>query len=342
MSGVRARLFACVATVVLVTGLAACGSSSGSAGSTSGSGGGDTSVKLAVFPGVFDYLMDNMAASKQFGFFKKNGLNVSLVSVTGGPALSAALTGGSVQIGAIPVSNTFPLAQKGVDVKFLMNAFDLNFDLVAQKGLVDSSADGSAQLASLKGKTIGVASVGGGNWFWVQNILKAAGVDPDSVHYIAIGGNATGVAAFKQKRIDALVAYPPILQQLPSSDYDFVAPDLTRLGGKAFDGFVNAAYTTTGSYLEKNKPTVDKFCTAIKQTRAYAMDPANESKVVSFVATFSNVSQSVAAQMWKTYKYEFELPLPESRWNVGKPFLAPTMNGFYPDYSKYVYQGCAA
>lgn len=332
------RLLAVAASVALALSLAAC---------TKDEAGGVTEdgllqLRVGVFPGVLDYALESLAADDQFGFFKKNGLEVELVGINGGPNLAAALTGGSIDVADIPVSTSFPLAQRGVDIKVLMNAVNVNFDLIQQKSLPSEGVSDRDQLVALSGKTIGVASVGGGNWFWIRHVLDSVGVDPDSVTYVAVGGNETGVAAFAEKRVDAMVVYPPVLQQIDPSTYNFVASSLTHLGGPAFEGYVNLAYTTTDGFLSKNTATIDKFCTSIKDARDYLLDPANTDTVVTFLAGYTGLSADVAGDIFESYKSIWDLALPKSRWEVGRPLLAEQLENYYPDYDQYVYPGCAA
>jgi ABC-type nitrate/sulfonate/bicarbonate transport system substrate-binding protein len=71
-----------------------------------------------------------------------------------------------------------------------------------------------SSLAELRGKTIGVQSIGGGFWLQTMMLLDAAGVDPDKIgmKMRVIGEEATIVQALVSGNIDAAVVTLPSAQ----------------------------------------------------------------------------------------------------------------------------------
>jgi len=69
-------------------------------------------------------------------------------------------------------------------------------------------------LAALRGKTIGVQSIGGGFWLQTMMLLDAAGVDPDKIgmKMRVIGEEATIVQALVSGNVDAAVVTLPSAQ----------------------------------------------------------------------------------------------------------------------------------
>src|SRR5437870_13873194 len=88
------------------------------------------------------------------GIFKDNGLEVDLQSINGGTQTSAALLGGSIQIGQFGGAEALSANAGGADLVVVANLAPVYpYKLYVQKGI--------KTVADLKGKTIGVSNAGG-------------------------------------------------------------------------------------------------------------------------------------------------------------------------------------
>jgi len=70
--------------------------------------------------------------------------------------------------------------------------------------------------ADLKGMKIGVTAPGSSTNMFVNILLAKAGLPPDSVSIIGVGGGAGAVAIMKRGEIDALSNLDPVIAQLES------------------------------------------------------------------------------------------------------------------------------
>ena len=66
----------------------------------------------------------------------------------------------------------------------------------------------------LAGKKIGVSAPGSSTHFFLNYMLRKAGVDANTVGVIGIGLEATAVAAMEQGSVDAAVMLDPAITQL--------------------------------------------------------------------------------------------------------------------------------
>ncbi|MEK7335601.1 MAG: ABC transporter substrate-binding protein, partial [Candidatus Binatota bacterium] len=91
------------------------------------------------------------------GFFRKRGLNVEVINIRSGPLTMVALASGDIQVAYTIPGAVLSAAAGGMDVAFfggIVNRAD--GDLVVEPSI--------RRPEDLRGKTIGVQSIGGGVW----------------------------------------------------------------------------------------------------------------------------------------------------------------------------------
>jgi len=141
--------------------------------------------------------------TREAGFFKKNGLDVDLVFIPGGPTAAAALMAGEIQAAAMagPAIVTSRLAGSDlVMIAGIVNTFAFQFVTV---GEITSPAQ-------LKGKRIGVNRFGAAPDVAARYALKHMGIDPREVVILQLGEQATRLAAMKTGQLEAAIFLPPI------------------------------------------------------------------------------------------------------------------------------------
>src|SRR5215813_7321649 len=106
------------------------------------------------------------------GFFAKNNIDVQTVFIPGSPTLVASLNTGDLQFGYTGGTATLGAAVGGLDVKILA-AFSnyVQNDLVVRPEIKVP--------ADLKGKRIGVTSIGGTGWMAAMLALEQVGLNPE-------------------------------------------------------------------------------------------------------------------------------------------------------------------
>jgi NitT/TauT family transport system substrate-binding protein len=138
-----------------------------------------------------------VAADK--GFFRTENINVEFVPFRGGPNLVKAVISGEVLLGAAGSTDIFVFREAGMPLKMVAthtegNHFTLN------------GAPDLGGVADLKGKAIGVTSVGATTWVFARMVAKQQGWDPDKdVKVVGLGGLDAQLAALARKEIHAFV-----------------------------------------------------------------------------------------------------------------------------------------
>jgi ABC-type nitrate/sulfonate/bicarbonate transport system substrate-binding protein len=160
---------------------------------------GQTAVKVGTAV-LGDYSLAGpfiVAADK--GFFRTENLAVEYIPFRGGPNLVKAVIANEILLGAAGATDILVFREAGMPLKMVAtqtegNHFTLNVALDVQGP------------ADLKGKAIGVTSVGSTTWVFARMFAKAQGWDPDKdVKVVALGGLDAQIAALSRKETAAYV-----------------------------------------------------------------------------------------------------------------------------------------
>jgi NitT/TauT family transport system substrate-binding protein len=197
------------------------------------------------------------------GFFKRNGLDVKLSSLGGGPTIIAAIAGGSLEIG---FSNTVSAAQaveRGIPIVVLAPAAEYP----SQKPdtlLVKPRGSKLKTGADLNGKTVGVASLQGVLQLSAASWIDQNGGDSKTVHFLELPFTEMA-AALKAGRIDAAMLAEPVLSaEQPALEplgdaYGAIAPQWT-LG----------VFVASKAWVTANPDLVRRFVQATLETARWA------------------------------------------------------------------------
>ena len=135
------------------------------------------------------------------GFYSKNGLNAELVQAR--PAVNiAALVSGDGDYAEV-FGSAVRSAARGIPIRAFSTSIKAPFFSLIAHPTIKS-------VKELKGRTIGITSLGGTNQISGRLLLQHFGVDPDrEVKFLAIGEEKFVVEAFKIRRVDAILVAPP-------------------------------------------------------------------------------------------------------------------------------------
>ena len=139
-----------------------------------------------------------VAADK--GFFKKSGLDVSILQVRNGQVSLTALMSGDVHAFWTAVSSVL----SGVSGGAKIGCVAAPFNRIARELIVRKEIESPA---ALREKIVGVQSIGGGFWLQTMIVLDRLGVDPDKngLKLRIIGDEPTILQALLAANIDAAV-----------------------------------------------------------------------------------------------------------------------------------------
>jgi NitT/TauT family transport system substrate-binding protein len=133
------------------------------------------------------------------GFFRAENLDVEFVPFRGGPNLVKAVISGEVLLGAAGSTDILVFREAGMPLKMVATHTEGNHFTLNVAPEVQGAGD-------LKGKSIGVTSVGATTWVFARMVAKQQGWDPDrDVKIVGLGGLDAQLAALARKEIHAFV-----------------------------------------------------------------------------------------------------------------------------------------
>ncbi len=170
-------------------------------------------------------LMGNLpsALAASQGWFRDQGLNVEVQDFKGGAPAAKALIGGSADFASIALDHALKARAQGADLVMLV-AYDRYPGLSL---VVDSRyRDRVRTVADLRGRAVGVTSLGSGSHLALQALLWRVGMKPEDVQVVSVG-TGTMPAALEQGSIQAAMHYDPFVSSLGLDGKAFILVDLT-------------------------------------------------------------------------------------------------------------------
>ena len=217
------------------------------------------------------------------GYFKRQGLDVQLITVRQSDVIIAATVNGDLNfMDIIPTAilasvRALPIRTIAVVLK------SAPYVLVGQPNLRSPG--------ELKGKKIGVSSVGGMSAYLVREIIARSGLNPDrDVTFLAIGGTAARSAALFGGTIDAALVVAPDNYPLERKGYQrlLLASDYVNYPLSGVAGSVD--------FLAKNKPVAISFLKGLLEGAKFVRQ--NRSDSVNFIKTYLKVPDDEAEKSY--------------------------------------------
>lgn len=132
------------------------------------------------------------------GLFAKHGLDVHLVLLTGSPRLVQSLVAGDFEFGLAGVTAMIRARLQGADIAILAATSDYS----SQRLLVHPQAN-IQRVQDLRGKRVGVSQYGSEADTYIRIVLSRAGIAPDEVQILQMGGHPQTAAALASGYLDA-------------------------------------------------------------------------------------------------------------------------------------------
>ena len=137
---------------------------------------------VRIAHGAFSEKIAVMWVGAEHGIFRKHGVNVEVIAIRSGPQTMAALASGDIQVAYTIPGSVVSAAASGMDVAFFGGIINLaEGDFMGGRN-IRSPED-------LKGKRLGVQSIGGGTWSNSMLALEYLGLEPnrDRITVLVIG-----------------------------------------------------------------------------------------------------------------------------------------------------------
>jgi len=176
----------------------------------------------ASYPGIAGYNIPFWVALDA-GEFKKAGLEVDPVMISGGSKSMQALLSGGLDFAHVSGGVSVQANLSGADVTILATAANsMSAGVIAAKDI--------RTFQDLRGKKIGIASFGGNNDIGLRFALKKNGINPDKeVTFLQMGGERNRLTALERGAIAATIMSPPGLFVAEAQGYSRLG-DLNAMG----------------------------------------------------------------------------------------------------------------
>jgi NitT/TauT family transport system substrate-binding protein len=212
------------------------------------------------------------------GIYRKYGLDVQVVKLAGAAAVTAAMVGGSLEVGKGATLTVITAISKGIPITIVGNLSyyeaakpDIAFLVLASSNLRTAK--------DLEGKTLAAVSLQDLNSLATIAWLERAGVDRSKVKFVEVP-QAAAVAAMEAGRIDGGSIFEPYLASA-------IAGGKVRIIGYAHDAiarkYSNSVLFTTGKWAEGHRDALQRFLRASEEASTY-------------IATHENVSSELIAE----------------------------------------------
>lgn len=230
--------------------------------------------QVRIAHGAFNEKVLALWIGRDQGFFRKHGVNVEIITIRTGGQTVAALASGDVQMAFTIPGSVLSASVGGLDVAFF--------------GGVVNRADGDFVVAptirrgeDLKGKRVGVQSIGGGVWSLSMLAMEHMGLEPvrDNITILVLGDQSVLTQALATSRIDAAYLGYTFSALLKEKGF----PVLLDIG-RAPIPYQGLALAARRSYLKQNPQVVDSVLRGVLESVAFIQNPAHKEVALKALA----------------------------------------------------------
>jgi NitT/TauT family transport system substrate-binding protein len=224
----------------------------------------------------------------QLGYFKANGLDVTVTVLPNGSAIIAGVVQGSLNIGFGSPPSLILARQRSLPVRYISYApiftggAPLSAVMVAKNSPVKSGAD-------LNGKIVAVAGLHDVGSYQVAAWIDKTGGDSTTVKFVEMPYSEMGVA-LDQGRVAAAGNTEPFIT---------AAKDVARVVGNMNTAvaprYLMAGWSSTDDWLQKHPDTAKRFIASMQQAARWANSHPKESAAI--LARITKISPDVIAVM---------------------------------------------
>jgi ABC-type nitrate/sulfonate/bicarbonate transport system substrate-binding protein len=209
------------------------------------------------------------------GYFRKYGLDLTLVQVRNGPVGMSALSSGESLLhwGSVSAANLGAIAE-GADLVFVAGFINRLTGAFAVNPAIHSPAE-------LKGKSLGVNSLSGGTWIFTMLTLDHWGLSPerDKIQMRGLGDSSIVSQALLAGNVDAAYLSYSFAKVIENKGFRVLA-DLQKLP-IAYQG---TGIVTRRSTIASSAATLENVMRGLLDGVAFIHNPENKSQVARSLA----------------------------------------------------------
>ena len=240
-------------------------------------------AKIVITPASFSEREGLLIVTQNQGYFRKRNLDVQLVLMPSAPIAFSALTAGE--------SHFYYGTTSGTSLGAVLNGLDGVFVAGFINKLVGAFAV-SKDIKTpndLKGKQIGVASLGGGNWMFTMLAFDHWGLDPkrDNITFRIIGNTGVRAQSIASGIIGGSVLGYTFATNLRRDGY----PILADLGDLNIP-FQDTGLYTRKSFVAQHPEVVENVLRALLDGITFIQNPDNKNAVLKSLVQWLRLSKT--------------------------------------------------
>jgi NitT/TauT family transport system substrate-binding protein len=257
-------------------------------------------VRLAV-GGQAQMIYWPVTVAETLGYYKDEGLDVSIQDFPGGSKALESLFGGTADVVCGFYDHTVQMAAQGRELRAFVS-------MLRYPGLVAAGISPTvSRVEDLKGKAVGVSASGSSTHMFLNYLLAQHGLKPEDVSVVQVGLGATAVAAAVKTRVDAEILTDPtvgLLQKQVSSLRILAdtreAPGVR--GAFGVDTYPASVLYSTGDWLNSHHSVALRLARAIAKTLAWMRSHSAEEIRAKMPATLRIQDEQVELEGVRSLK----------------------------------------
>lgn len=217
----------------------------------------------------------NAYAALEQGYFANNGISAKLLRM--GPNSVEALVSGSVQLSMVPSTTLLQAVENGIDLVVVAGCGVIS-PTIRSVALTAHVGSGISSIADLKGKKVGVPSVGAFLDVIFRRWLTQNKIDTKGIQFVEVAIPNT-VDVMRAKQVDAIVAGQPFTSRIEDMGagkvISYFTTDLPA-------GTPYVVFAAMREYASKNPQVIAGFQKAMRAGADFGRsDPARMKEYVS-------------------------------------------------------------
>ena len=240
-------------------------------------------ARVVITPAGFSEREGLLIVAQNQGFFRRRNLDAQLVLMPNAPIAFSALSAGE--------SHFYFGTASGTSLGAVLNGLDGVFVAGFINKLVGAFAVGKEIKTpnDLKGKQIGVASLGGGNWMYTMIAFDHWGIDPkrDNITFRIIGNTGVRAQSIASGVIAGSMLGYTFATNLRREGYPILA-DVADLNIP----FQDTALYTRKSIVAQHPETVENVIRALFDALVFIQEPANKNAVLKDLVQWLRLSKT--------------------------------------------------
>jgi NitT/TauT family transport system substrate-binding protein len=285
------RLLAPLAVLALVTSVAACGGdgSDDSSGNGGGSGSDEVrSIRVGTIP-IVDTAPIYLGVEQ--GFFEDRGIEVELVSGSGGAAAVPGVVSGDYDFSFGNVTSILLAESQDLPLRIVANGVATTGDPAGDFSQVMVPGDSDIQdVAGLQGKTVSVNNLKNIGEVTIRKAIEDAGGDPSDITFVELPFPDMP-AALAEGNVDAAWLVEPFVTVATGQG----ARSVLAPFAEPIEDLTVAVYFTTEQLIQEDPDLVEDFRAAMEESLAYA--DANPDEIRRIILTYTQVPEAAAAEI---------------------------------------------